>query len=170
MGWPRELLDSAQRNLPKARGERGRAWSGREELFGKERVPAGSCIYAVEQPNRGRGAYDPLDQAPGLGPVQSGEINAFDPIVALELRKSPLDACRRLVGAESGNEQDPASAGRQKEMSEQIKGRAVDPMQILDREHERSICRYAAEQARRRLEKRQSLVRASRRCRGLTRE
>jgi hypothetical protein len=115
------------------------------------------AVGPVRDPGRQLGARRAAEEGAGqlhhFAPVQAPEAHLGDP-AAGQLRQEILQAAAPapVVGAIGGGEHERQVAGAGAEQGDQVVGRAVGPMDVLDHQHQRALCREAVEEAQQQLE------------------
>ncbi len=134
----RQRLDPDHQRVTDGGGKALSIGRGGEQLFAEERVAFG----ALEQPRGelgiGRRSQDPLDLSPKLRGGERLELEHLHPAEALvfseERAKGMLSM--QLVAAVRADHEQRLVARVADQKRQQVAGRAVGPVQVLDREHE----------------------------------
>ena len=96
---------------------------------------------------------DPHKLRHRCGPVQVGQLDALDGPAAVQLGQiGPKPLGPRLVAAVACDQQDPLVAQVADQERQQVAGRAVRPVQVLQNQHQRALLAQAPEQAEQHLE------------------
>ena len=147
--------DSAEHGIAQVRGHGcGRVTGDRGHQFlDEQRVAVGP----VRDPGRQLGARGAAEEGGGqlhhLAAVQAPEAD-LGRAAAGQLSQEVLQpaAPAALVGAVGGDEHERQVAGTGAEQRDQVVGRAVGPMDVLDHQHHRASRREAVEEAEQQLE------------------
>jgi len=89
-----------------------------------------------------------------LHPVETREVDPLCGAAAFELRQVRQQGVPpvELVGSEGGDQDDPRLMAVASKVGEQVEGRRVGPMDVLDHEHKPSVTRQPHEQTEKDLE------------------
>ncbi len=128
-------------------GTHGRIRS-RDQLLGEERIPVRPPGDRVEQGRGRRCADDPGQKLDQLVALEAAEVESLDPRLPFRLgqpggqRVSTVE----LIGAEGADDEQPLVARVAPQEGEEVAGRPVRPVEILDDEEDRAFSRQTAEQ------------------------
>jgi hypothetical protein len=127
---------------------------GREQLLGEERVAVGPDQDAGEQLRCGWTAEDASEHGTELFAVEPAQLEPLDGRVAVQLGQHRAErvAAVQFVAAVGGHQHDRGLGQVGHEEREQVHGRPVGPVQILDRQHQRPLGGQPLQQAQQPLE------------------
>jgi len=151
----RELLDPRDERVAQALGRGAAAVEpGREQLLGVERVALAALEQPVEQRLVGLGAEDVAQRLGQLQAIERPQLDPADAVEALELgqQRSQRVAAVQLVGAVAEQQQHPRLAHGPRRVGDERARRAVGPVHVLERQHERLALGEDLQQLEHRLE------------------
>ncbi len=127
---------------------------GCQQLLGEERVAAGALEEGVGDRARGVRAEDPEQLGAQLEPRERLDLEAPDPLEALHVgeERPQRVAAVQLVRAVGRDQHEPLAPRGAQQEREEVAGRAVGPVEVLDDEHERRLVGHAPEQRQQHLE------------------
>jgi hypothetical protein len=125
---------------------------GRQQLLGEERVALGPGEDAVDQAGRRRAAEDRRHLRGRLRPPEPGDLHAPGPGAAELGQERPQPWAARLVAAVGDQQDDPLAAEVAGQVGQQVAGRAVGPVHVLDHQHQHGLLGQGSEQAEHELE------------------
>jgi hypothetical protein len=148
-----QRLDPGQQQVAKDRRQVGAVRAGGQQLLGEEGVALGAGQDVADQPRRGPVAEDPGDQVGQLAPGQAGQLDLLGPAGPLQLgQEGPQRvAAVQLVGA-VGEDQGHAGPEVAHQVSEQVAGGPVGPVQVLDHQQDGTAGGQAVEDPEEQLE------------------
>ena len=143
------LQAQAQELAEGGRQRAGRAAGGGEQLLGEERVALAARVQPRDEPGIGGVAEDPGDLSRELGGREGLELDPLHSFAALLLghERAQRMASVQLVAAIGADEQDALVAQAAQQRGEELEGRAVGPMQVLDRDQEGRVGGQLVEQS-----------------------
>ena len=149
-GWFAERAETLREDL----GQRVRKPAGRgfrrEQLLREEGVTARACIDPVDQLGIGLGTEDPLQLVAQLTPIEPTELQTLRVAHTLALQRGQQRQERmppmELVAAIRGDQHDRAFAQVVNEEPQQLQGRPIGPVDVLDDEGDRSQRAQASEE------------------------
>ena len=153
-GLPKDFLSRfaqggqpGEQDITQHRGKRTSGGLDSQQLLDEERVPARPAEDDLEQIGIGRADSDGADLCSELLAVEAGQIGALRGTAALELRqvRQQRVPSMKLIGSEGGEHDDPRIAAVASKVGEQVEGRRVGPMDVLDHEHKPSVTRQPPE-------------------------
>ena len=113
---------------------------GGQHLFGEERVPVAPTQHPIhELGSRGR-PEDPGDLGSHLRAREPGELDPLDqprPLEVADGRQHPIVGSK-ILGPDGQHQQEPAFPDPPDEEPEKAQGGLVGPLEVLDRDHDRS--------------------------------
>ncbi len=147
-----EAIEAGEQQLVEDRRHVAVAGHG-GQLLGEERIAVGAFQHGAHQPVRW---LCPEDAAQLLGDVAGTErcqAQVFDALGTLELGEQPAHriAALEIVGAVRRHQQHAGKLRAAGENGEQIAGRSVGPVDVLDDEHHRPLAGQPAQCRRQRL-------------------
>ena len=150
-----EALDADHERVAQGRGQPAApVEAGGEELLGEERVALAALEQAVDEVVRRRRAEDVLELLGQLVAVEAPQLDPPGAGRALELgeQRPQRVAAVQLVGAVGEDDEDGLAAEAAGEEGEERARRAVGPVDVLEREDDRTVLAEALEQREERLE------------------
>ena len=130
-------------------GSTSRSVSGRprpsdargDELLGEERVAFGALVDRRDQARPGRMPEDRAELAGDLATLEPSQLDPLDAGSAIRLGEPEEQrvAPRQLVAAERDEQQQTLRLGIADQERQELPCRVVGPVQVLDREHDRSV-------------------------------
>ena len=157
LGLAGEDLDPAEQDVLEARGQAAPAavalLAGGQQLLGKERVALGAAPDPLHQAVVRPGPEDAGQQVGHVDPVEAGQLQPVGPPAAVQLgqERPQRVAAVELVGA-VGQDQQQARLEVAVEEGQQVEGRAVGPVEVLDHHHGRGPVGQALQQGQQCLE------------------
>ena len=152
-GRQADLEDAAQ-GLGQALTTAARLIGGGGQFLGEERVPVGTPGDRIDERRGRRRAGDAGQQLDQLAALEPRQIDAIDARLALGLGqpRGQWMAAMQFVAAEGRDHEQSLVARIARQEGEQVAGRTVGPVQVLDDEHDRGRLAEPAEQPQRALE------------------
>ena len=151
-----EVRDPAEEDIAK------RGWQlagavlagGDEQLLGEERVPAGPGVDRFEERRVEVSTRDRPELLDRLAVGEREELDALDSPAALELgdERQQRVAAVELVGAVGEQQHDRAVAQVADQEAEQVTGRPIGPVKVLDDEQQRAPLGYPGQDPEQELE------------------
>ena len=143
----------------------------RDDLLGEEGIALRPGVDPLDDAARGPAAQDRRELLTLLGEIERPQVEALDQGIAGDLgqphqqRMAALD----VLGAERGHEHDAPLGEVPSQEAEEIAGRRIAPVQVLEHEHERSVAAQAIHEGEGELEQPRLVGRATGRLRGCAR-
>ena len=113
--------------------------TGREDLLGEVRVAAGAVVHTRDGLRVGLGSEDAFELQRGLGAAEAIERDLLDAVRSLQVAEEPTGGIvdRRLVRSVGQDKREPLGSRVLCEEPEQVTGRAVGPVEVLEDENDR---------------------------------
>ena len=125
---------------------------GRQQLLGEERVALGTGENALDQRHRRHRAQDRRHLRGRLGPAQPAQLQALAAGAAELGQEGAEPRALRLVAAVSDHQHDPLAAQVAGQEGQQVPGRPVGPVHVLDHQDQGGLVGEGTEQADEELE------------------
>ncbi len=150
----RQRLDPDHQRVAEGRRDLGALGRRREQLLGEERVAVGALEHVPDQRLARLLAEDRDQESAELLARKRSQVDPLDDGSAIELRHERPQgvATMKLVAAVGADEQQPRVVRVANQEGEEVPGRSIGPVQVLDREHDRSGLAEAGEQREQDLE------------------
>ena len=144
-----EAIEAGEEQLMESRGDVPLLGDG-GQLLGEERVAVGALQHRADEPVRRLRSEDPAQLLGDVPRAERGEAEVLHTFGAIELGEQTANrvATLQAVGAIRGDEQHAGQLGPGGEHGEQIAGRSVGPMDVLDDEHDGLVGRGSAQGGR----------------------
>ena len=135
-----EAIEAGEQQLVEPRRDVALAGDG-GELLGEERVAVGALEHGADQPVRRLRAEDAAQLLGDVAGAERGEAEVLDALGTIELGEQAANrvAALETVGAVGRHEQHAGQLRATGEHGEQVAGRAVGPVDVLDDEHDRLL-------------------------------
>jgi hypothetical protein len=161
-----ERLDPREQQVPDRPREAGAVGSGGEQLLGVEGVALRAGEHLAHLARCGPVVEDPGEQVGQLAAAEAAELQPLDPAAAVQLgeERAQRMAPVQLVAAVGEHQRRPG-AQVVDQVAEQVAGRAVGPVQVLDDQQDRSARGQPVQHAQQQLEQAARSGRARRRRR-----
>ena len=141
LGRVGQARDAGEQDVAERRRKLGRAGVPRraQELLGEERVPVGPRVDRLDEARLDLVSVDRPELRGELGSVEATQVQPLDPAGAVELgeERQQRVAAVQLVRPVGHEEHDAGVAQVPDEEREQVAGRPVGPVQVLDDEEDR---------------------------------
>jgi hypothetical protein len=159
-----QRLDAALQQVPQGLGQRiGARPHRRQQLLGEERVALRAGEHGIHQVGGRRRPKDCAQLGQRLGPLEARQLQTLDRTGPAKLGQvGPRPRPPGLVAAVGDHQQHPLAAQVSDQERQQVAGRAVGPVQVLDHQQQRCLLAEAADQTQQQLEQARLRVLAGR--------
>jgi hypothetical protein len=146
-----QALDADEEQIAQGVGEAGAAAlvGGHGQLLDEERVAVGAREDLVDLGRVGFGGEDSGDLTADFGAAETAEFDTADGAQPVEFgeQRAQRVAAVDVVGAVGGDDEEAAAAERAEEVGEEVAGRGVGPVQVLQEDDDRAVGGDALQQA-----------------------